>query len=113
MSQMPDLGAMSAQPSMDAAALVADQHASVYRGPAGLYNRAKIVTRLQSNYRSACKTTIFTIIVTSGRILGKGCNGQQSSSWGAASCAIKSIMDAERRMFDSNLETSHEWIDMI
>lgn len=76
MSQMPDLGAMSAQPSMDAAALVADQHASVYRGPTGLCNRAKIVTRLQSNYRSACKTSIFTIIVTSGRILGKGCNGQ-------------------------------------
>lgn len=58
MSQMPDLGAVSAQTSMDAAALVTDQHASVYRGPAGLCNRMKNVTRLQSNYGSQCTQNV-------------------------------------------------------
>lgn len=38
MSQMSDLGAVSSQTSVDAAALITNQHTSINRGPARLCN---------------------------------------------------------------------------
>lgn len=46
MSQMPDLRAVSPQTSVDAAALVADQHAPVDRGPARLWNGMQMLLEL-------------------------------------------------------------------
>lgn len=45
MSQMSDLGAVSPQTSMDAAALIADQHTPVHRGPAWLWSGMQMLIK--------------------------------------------------------------------